>query len=122
VDIPIAFPIRLRGGYLQQCDEAGALLSLLHVMASTPQGSWAGCPQFGLRDLLEQSRTRPEKVQAALAELNRALELLRIQHYRAASIVCESAPGDQVGRWVVTLESVDNPGRTCSLRWAGHAD
>jgi len=94
----------------------------MRVMAVTPHGSWAGSPQFGLRDLLEQSRTRPEKVQLALTELNRALQTLGIDRYRAAGIVCESAPGDDAGRWVVTLECVDDPAKTCSLRWSGKAD
>ena len=84
-------------------------------MALTPQGSWAASPPFGLRDFLEQSRARPEKIQQALGEVNRALRGLGVLHYRAVTITPESMRGEEVGRWVVTLESVDEPGKT--LRW-----
>jgi hypothetical protein len=89
-------------------------------MAATPRGSWPGGSQFGLRDLLEQSRMRPEKVQLALGEMNRALQSLDIRHYRAVGISCESAPGEEMGRWIVTLASVDDPAKI--LRWGGGAE
>jgi hypothetical protein len=91
-------------------------------MAITPQGSWAGSGPFGLRDLLEQSRLRPEKVQTALAELNRALRALGLDAYRAAAIERESPIGDDTGRWTIRIESVADPTRTYALRWNGRPE
>jgi hypothetical protein len=112
----------LRDGYLQRCDETEALLSLLRVMAMTPQGSWSASPQFGLRQLLEQSRLRADAVQAALADVNRSLDVLGVRQFHVAAIARESARGQTTGEWVVTLESADEPGKTVALRFGGGSD
>lgn len=113
--------MRFRQGFLQRCDEAEAVLSLLRVMANTPHQSWAGSPHFGLRELLEQSRARPEKVQFALEEMNRALETLGVTGFRVASITPDSSPGDEASRWVVKLVSTVDSAKTYSLQWSGRA-
>jgi len=96
-------------------------LSLLRVMANTPHQSWAGSPHFGLRELLEQGRARPEKIQFAVEEMNRALETLGVTGFRVSGILSESQPGEEVGRWVVTLASTADSAKTYSMQWSGNA-
>ena len=86
-------------------------------MANTPHQSWAGSSHFGLRELLEQGRARPEKVQFALEEMNRALETLGVTNFRVSAITSESQPGEEIGRWVVTLASTTDSGKTFSMQW-----
>jgi hypothetical protein len=81
-------------------------------MANTPHGSWTGCPQFGLRDLLEQSNSRSEKVQVAMEQINRALEDLGITNFRVEAMTRDSVAGTEVGQWTITLASTTEPGRT----------
>jgi hypothetical protein len=90
-------------------------------MANTPHESSAGSSHFGLRELLEQSRARPEKVQFALDELNRSLETLGVTAFRVESIKSESLPGDEVSSWVVNLVSTADRAKTYSLEWSGKA-
>ena len=115
----MAFPLRFAGGFLRRSDRAEAVLALVRVMANTPYGSWAGSSHFGLRELLEQSSTRPEKVQVAMEEMNRALEDLGIRDFRVDAITRESAAGAEVGQWTVTLVSTTDPAKTCSFGWGG---
>jgi hypothetical protein len=98
------------------------VLSLVRVMANTPQASWAGCPHFGLRDLLEQSSLRQEKVQVAMDQINRALEDLGITNFRVEAITRDSATGAEVGQWTITLASTTEPGRTFSAGLGGRAE
>lgn len=104
-----------------QCDEAEALTSLLGIMAATPRGSWRGDPLFGLRDLLEQSRLRPEKARLAVEELNRALLALDIRSCRVTAIESRSTPEHGSTEWVVMLESADGSGKSWSVEWNGNA-
>lgn len=97
------------------------MLSLLRIMANTPHTSWAGSSHFGLRELLEQSRARPERVQFALDELNRALETLGVTSFRVDSITSESSPGDEASRWVVNVVATADRAKTYSLEWSGKA-
>ena len=90
-------------------------------MANTPHQSWAGSPHFGLRELLEQGRARPEKIQFAMEEMNKALESLGVTGFRVSSIALESEPGEEIGRWVVTLASTVDSGKTYSMQWSGKA-
>ncbi len=90
-------------------------------MATTPHQSWAGSPHFGLRELIEQGRARPEKIQFAVEEMNRALEDLGVTSYRVDKIAPESVPGEEESRWVVTLVSVSDQAKTYSLEWRGKA-
>jgi len=88
-------------------------------MANTPYGSWAGCSRFGLRELLEQSSTRPENVQVALEEMNHALEDLGITGFRVESITRDSVEGAGLRQWMITLASTADPARTYSFGWDG---
>lgn len=87
-----AFPLRVRGGFLERCDREQAVLSLIDVMVRTPQGSWSGCRRFGLREYFEQARMRPGLPQAAVHEANLALEELGITDVRIQAI--ETDGGD----------------------------
>src|SRR5215475_1964841 len=73
-NVSATFPIRLReGGFLERCEEPRAILSLLELMAATPGGSWAACPAFGLRDLLESGRQHDDAPRLAAERANLAL-------------------------------------------------
>lgn len=111
--------MRFDGSFLRRCDGPEAVLALVRTMANTPNGSWAGCREFGLRDLLEQGSTRPEKVQAVLENMNRTLDELGIGGYRVESIARESAPGAEVSHWVLNLASTADPAKTYSFEWDG---
>jgi hypothetical protein len=91
------------------------VLALVRVMANTPYRSWAGCPHFGLRELLEQGATRPEKIQFALEEVNRALGDLGISSFRVESITRDSPAASEVGEWTVNLVSTTDPTKTYSF-------
>lgn len=106
-------------GFLRRCSGPEAVLSLIGVMANTPQGSWAGCPQFGFRDLLEESNTRPEKIGVAVQALNRVLEDLGVNSFRVEAMTRDSAVGAEVGQWTIILTSTTEPGRTFSLGLGG---
>jgi hypothetical protein len=108
----------LREGFLRRCDESEAILSLLRVIANTPHGSWEGGRHFGLRELLDESRARPDRVQVAVEEMNLSLDSLGITNFRVESIQCESAPADEASRWVVTLVSTVDRTKTYSLAWS----
>lgn len=102
-------------GFLQRCDGPEAVLSLVRVMANTPRGTWAGCPNFGLRDLLEQGNTRAEKAQLAKDEINRAFEDLGITNFRVEAVTRDSVSGAEVSQWTITLSSTAEPGKTFSI-------
>lgn len=84
-------------------------------MATTPSGSWSACPQFGIRDLLEQGNVRSEKAQVAMDQINRTLEDLGITNFRVEAMTRDSVAGAEVGQWTITLASTVEPGRTFSL-------
>ena len=115
----IAFPLRFDGSFLRRCDGPEAVLALVRVMANTPYGSWAGCRQFGLRDLLEQCNIRSEKIQTAVQEMNRVLEDLGIVTFRVESITRESPAGAEVSHWVLNLVSTTDQTKTYSFEWDG---
>ena len=110
----IAFPLRLDNAFLKRCEEPEAILALVRVMATTPHGTWAGSPHFGLRDWFEQARTRPELPQLAVQEINRALDDLGITHYKVQSIAAESPTHRDVDSYVVTL--ADTSGETLTVK------
>lgn len=72
-------------------------MQLISIMASTPHGSWAACPSFGLRTLLEDARVRPELLQKAVEQANCALQELGIANVRLERInrVPGQAPGHE---------------------------
>jgi hypothetical protein len=91
------------------------VLSIIRVMANTPHGSWAGCPEFGFRDLLEHSNKRAEKIGTLVQSLNRTLEDLGVNNFRVEAMTQSSAPGADVDQWTIILTSTTEPGRTFSV-------
>ena len=61
------------------------------------------------------------KIQFAVEEMNRALETLGVTGFRVSGILSESQPGEEVGRWVVTLASTADSAKTYSMQWSGNA-
>lgn len=88
----IAFPLRLEGPFLKRTDEPEAVLQLIGLMARTPHGSWPGCRTFGVRDLFEGLRLRPENLRRATDAINDTLIDLGITHYRLEAIQREPVP------------------------------
>ena len=107
----LAFPLRLKGGFLKHCEEAEAIVSLVGVMARTPHGSWMGSSHFGLREFFEEARVRPELPQLALQELNLALQDLGIVHYRVESVAKQAQENRDVDSYVLTLASTEESDR-----------
>lgn len=77
-------------------------------MATTPNGSWHGSESFGVRDIFESARTRPEAPQAAMEQMNRALLDLGITKYRVDSITKEMQTQDTDLYTVVLISTLDN--------------
>jgi hypothetical protein len=107
--------LRLRNAFLARTSEVEAVLAVIRIMASTPNGSWAGCAHFGIRDFFEQARTHPELPQRAIDEANLALQDLGITQYRIESIVKERQADRDVDSYAVTLASADDIRRTAPL-------
>jgi hypothetical protein len=100
----LTFPLRLReSGVLHRTDEPSALLSFLHVMALTPGGSWAACPSFGFRDLLESGRQRADSPRLAMERANLAFDELGITGYRVEEIERENAQRADFDVYSITL-------------------
>ena len=78
-------------------------MALLDTMARTPQGSWAGCPIFGLRDLFENGRNRADVARLVLARINATLENLGIGEYRVTEVVRELSPGRETDTYAITV-------------------
>ncbi len=95
------------------------MLALLRVMANTPYGSWPGNGHFGLRELLEQSVSRPEKIQVAIEEINRTLVDLGVTNFLVEDIISESSAGEGTGRWTVNLVSTADRTKTYAFEWGG---
>jgi hypothetical protein len=92
-----------------------AVLSLIRVMATTPHGSWEGCPHFGFRDFFEQARTRPDLPQLAVQEMNLALKDLGITHLQVAGIAKEAQANRDVDSYVVSLASTADASETFTV-------
>ena len=100
----LSFPLRLRdGGTLERTQEPAAVLAFLQTMALTPGGSWAACPEFGLRDLLENPGRRADIPRLALERANQALAIMGIQSFEVASIVRELSARPDHETYSVTL-------------------
>lgn len=109
--MPLSFPLRLRdGGYLQRSEEPAAILVLLQLMAATAGGTWAACPVFGLRDLLEAGRQRADAPRLATERANQALADLDIQGFRVEEIVREATQRLDLDVYTVTLASTRDAG------------
>ena len=102
---------------MRRTDEVQAVLSLIRVMASTPHGSWEGCPHFGMRDFFEQARTRPDLPQAAIQEMNLALADLGIVNIRVESISKESQESRDVDSYTVKIASASEVAKTYSVNF-----
>ncbi len=100
----LAFPLRLEeNGLLRREESAGSLLSLLQVMARTPAGSWAACPDFGLRDLFENGRQRADLARLAMDRTNAVLGELGVDQYRVAEVVRELNSTRDTDTYVITI-------------------
>jgi len=108
--------VRFRDGFLARCTEPEAIASLFRMLGGTPQGSWAGCPRFGLRDLLEDARARPEQLQRAVEQANLALEDLGILRFRVQNIRRDDDPERGSMSLTVTLVSTDDAVSVTSIR------
>ena len=105
----LAFPMRLQeNGLLARSDKAASLIALLQLMARTPAGSWQACESFGLRDLFENSRQRPDAARLAMERINRAFEDLGIDDYSVSEVVHEVSAGQDVDTYSITLENQVN--------------
>ena len=103
----LAFPMRLQeNGLLRRTERSASVLALLQMMARTPQGSWSGCPQFGLRDLFEHSRTRADLPRLATERINVALTDLGLTDYVVTEVVRELSANRDVDTYSITLENV----------------
>ena len=101
----IAFPMRLgENGLLRREEGTASLVALLQVMARTPQGSWRGCPGFGLRDLFEQQRQRADTARLMQQRINQTLAELGIGRLVAVEVVRELSPGRETDTYAITLE------------------
>lgn len=95
----IAFPFRLQQGLLQKTSERESYLMLLEIMASTPQGSWAGHPLFGFQDFFAEMTkeglpqdTRNRIADRTAQEINTVLTDLGLTRYHVDSLVLDSTP------------------------------
>jgi len=84
-----------KDGFLLRCPDRLAIEKLLaEIMARSPHGKWAGSPHFGLRDFLEDARSRPERLQEAVLELNQAFADLGMTiRARSITFVPGATPG-----------------------------
>ena len=93
-------------GLLRREERAVALMSLLQMMARTPQGSWQACPSFGLRDLFESNRLRADTARLILGRVNQTLEDLGIDGYRVHEVTRELSPGRETDTYALTIAGV----------------
>lgn len=100
----IAFPMRLQqNGLLQRDSQTASLISLLQVMARTPAGSWAACPEFGLRDLFEGSRQRADVARIATERINRVFKDLDLSGFCVSDIVREISANRDTDTYSITI-------------------
>jgi len=99
----------LQGSFLKRTDEPEAVLRLIEMMARTPGGSWKGCRAFGVRDLFEGMRLRPDGLKQAEQAINSTLKDLGITHYRLESIRRDQSPNADVDVYSVTIVSTLEP-------------
>jgi len=105
----LEFPLRLDGPYLRRVPEPQAILQLIEAMARTPARSWAGAPAFGVRDVFEGMRVRPEGIKDALRAINAALTDLGIDRYKLESIEKEPGRNADVDTYVFNLIDTSDP-------------
>lgn len=76
---------------------------MIHVMAATPEGSWEGCPHFGVRNLFASPAVRHDILVFAADRMNAALEDLGITRYRIDKIEKETSTKVSQNSYIVTL-------------------
>jgi hypothetical protein len=102
----IASPLRLQeSGLLRREDRSASVLSLLQMMARTPQGSWRACPEFGLRDLFEDGRSRADLPRLVADRINRAFADLGLPEYQASEVVRELSLDRGTDTYSIRLEN-----------------
>ena len=102
----LAFPLRLQeNGLLRRQDQAASVVELLQVMARTPAGSWAACPQFGLRDLFDDYRRRADVTKIALQRINEVFETLGLESFVVTEIVRELSPQREIDTYAITISN-----------------
>ena len=100
----LAFPMRLQeSGLLVRDTQVSALIDLLQVMARTPAGSWAACPEFGLRDLFENQRLRADVARIAMERTNRVLEDLGLGEFTITEVVRELSANRDTDTYSITI-------------------
>ncbi|MBY0508021.1 MAG: hypothetical protein K2X03_29180 [Bryobacteraceae bacterium] len=107
----LAFPLRLEGAFLERTGEPEAVLQLIGLMARTPSGSWPGCRTFGVRDLFEGMRLRPERLASVTETINATLTDLGITNFRLSAITREAAEHADVDVYTLTLVDTSDAGR-----------
>jgi hypothetical protein len=103
----LAFPMRLQSnGLLQRQDAMTSVIALLQVMARTPAGSWAGCPEFGLRDLFEGGRQRIEVGRVAMDRINSVFAELGLDQYTVSDVSRELSAHQDIDTYAITINNV----------------
>jgi hypothetical protein len=117
----LAFPLRLEGAYLKRTGEPEAVLQLIGLMARTPSGSWPGCRTFGVRDVFEGARLRPERISQVTDSINATLTDLGITNFRLSGITKETAEHADVDVYSLTIVDTADPGRKYSTVLGGRS-
>ncbi len=117
----LAFPLRLEGAFLKRTGEPEAVLQLIGLMARTPSGSWPGCRTFGVRDLFEGMRLRPERLSNVTDSINTTLTDLGITNFRLAAITKEPGEHADVDVYSLTIVDTADPGRKYSTVVGGRS-
>ena len=89
---------------MRRGDRSASVLALLQMMARTPQGSWAGLPGFGLRDLFEQ-RQRADIPRLAAERIRETFADLGISEYTVTEVVRELSANRDTDTYSITLEN-----------------
>ena len=101
----VAIPLRLQeNGLLQREGKNQSVLALLAIMARTPQGSWQGCPVFGLRDLFEDRGNRADLARAVAERINETFADLGMQDYVVTEVVRELSSTRETDTYTLRLE------------------
>ncbi len=98
--------MRLReNGLLRRQDRTNAIINLLHVMARTPAGSWAGSPSFGLRDLFESRESRADIPRLAMLRINETFKELGLGDFVVAGMTKEPSSQKGLDQYAITIQS-----------------
>ena len=115
----LAFPLRLEGAFLKRTGEPEAVLQLISLMARTPSGSWPGCRTFGVRDLFEGMRLRPERLSSVTESINATLTDLGVTNFRLSAITKDSPENADVDTYSLTIVDTADAGVKYSMGVGG---